>query len=242
MISLPLFHVGGLLSASVPLCRPAPPSSVAAHVSVRAGLGRLTASFPAPARHRLPPSEPYTYGSCWLPVVFEHLVADERRTPCAGRGRGLPGARVRGDGERTIHAVAIRRRLPGLSREGNHRVRLVDSTLASPRPIARDSNRALHRLGERIVAAGIEDDEAQLLGVAAHRDQSRDPAEGFVVDIVSVSSSRRSGSDSWCRRAQYRDRRIEHRQRSASPASRLPPRAGRPDAYAGEVPMLIVAT
>ena len=59
---------------------------------------------------------------------------------------------------------------------------LLGSTLARPRPIGARTDGSLHRLGEGIVAAGIEDHQPKLLG-RLDRYQNPIQREGFVVDI-----------------------------------------------------------
>ena len=59
---------------------------------------------------------------------------------------------------------------------------LLGSTLARPWPMAREATVRFIDLGEGIVAAGIEDDEAQLLG-RLDRQQHAVERERFVIDV-----------------------------------------------------------
>ncbi len=59
---------------------------------------------------------------------------------------------------------------------------LAGSTLARPRPIERELLACFIIFWKGIVAAGVEDDETQLLG-RLHRDQQPVEREGFVVDV-----------------------------------------------------------
>ena len=68
------------------------------------------------------------------------------------------------DRERAVAGVAIRRRRSCLGRKRDHRVRTGRLDLGKPATNRARGQGALHRLGERVVAAGIEDDETELLG------------------------------------------------------------------------------
>ncbi len=67
------------------------------------------------------------------------------------------------DRERAVPAVAVLRGRAGLGGIGDQRVGVVRFDLGKAAPDGTQRHRAAHGLGERIVAAGIEDDESQLL-------------------------------------------------------------------------------
>ncbi len=84
--------------------------------------------------------------------------------------------------ERAVLAVTIGRRRTGLGRIGDQDVRAGRLDLGQALPDRARSDRALHGPGERIVAAGVENHQPQLLG-RLDRDQDAVEREAFVIDV-----------------------------------------------------------
>jgi hypothetical protein len=86
------------------------------------------------------------------------------------------------DRKRAVGAVAVLRREAGLGRIRDQRVGAVRLNLGQAAADAARDNRALHGLAERIVAAGVEDHQAKLLG-GLDRNQDAVERQPLVVDI-----------------------------------------------------------
>ena len=84
--------------------------------------------------------------------------------------------------ERAVLAVAVGRGRAGLGRIGDQRVRAGRLDLGEALPDRARGHRPLHGLGKRIVAAGVEDDQPQLLG-GLDRDQHAVQRERLVIDV-----------------------------------------------------------
>ena len=84
--------------------------------------------------------------------------------------------------ERAVLAVAIGGRRAGLGRIGDQDVRAGRLDLGETLPDRARSDRALHGPGKRIVAAGVENHQPQLLG-RLDRDQDAVEREAFVIDV-----------------------------------------------------------
>ena len=92
----------------------------------------------------------------------------------------MPRQRCR---ERAVLVVAVLRGRSGLGRIGDQGVGIVRLDLGKPAPDRAQRHRAAHGLGERIVAAGIEDHQPQLLG-GLDRKQHALQRERLVVHVV----------------------------------------------------------
>ena len=84
--------------------------------------------------------------------------------------------------ERAVLAVTVSRGGTGLGRIGDQDVRAGRLDLGQALPDRARSNGALHGPGKRIVAAGVENHQPQLLG-RLDRDQDAVEREAFVIDV-----------------------------------------------------------
>ena len=119
----------------------------------------------------------------FLPIVggLEHLVAHEaeRAAHVEPRLRQMVRQRRR---KRAVLAVTVGRGGPGLGRIGDQDVRAGRLDLGQALPDRARSDRALHGPGERIVAAGVENHQAEFLG-RLDRDQDAVEREALVIDV-----------------------------------------------------------
>ena len=106
---------------------------------------------------------PIDIGLLLISGALEHIVADEAKGfPQVEPRRGQAADESRG--KRAVLGITIRGGRTRLRRECNHGVRIGRLDLGQAAPDAARRNRSLHRPGEGIVPACIQDDEAKLLG------------------------------------------------------------------------------
>ncbi|MGY4290372.1 hypothetical protein ACVWXO_009638 [Bradyrhizobium sp. LM2.7] len=107
---------------------------------------------------------------------LEHVVAHEAEGAADIEARRRQMLRQR-DGEGAVGAVAVLRREAGLGRIGDKRVGAGWLDLGQAAADGARSDRALHGLAERIVAAGVEDHQAKLLwGLDCNQDAVEESA------------------------------------------------------------------
>ena len=136
-----------------------------------------------------PPSEPYTYGSCfysrWSLRTSSRTKPNALRRSRPGSAGVRPGRWANGLFFAYHHPYVVE---PLLSPQRRSWVfGLAGPTLGKAAADGARGHRSLHGLGERVVAAGVQDDEAQLLG-RLHRQQARSSGSARRERRLSVSS------------------------------------------------------
>jgi len=130
----------------------------------------------------------------WLLAVgrgLHHLIPDAAESQ-AQIEPGFGNVFHQRGGERTVVAVAVTGHRAGLGGVGDQRVRHRRFDLREPAPDRAAGDAALHRLGERIVAASVQDHELEALDRIERLEHAIE-RHGFVLDVEIAQQPRVRG-------------------------------------------------